>query len=983
MLQTNSMCRNFARTTIKVVHEQCLTQKWPLIKGDSSIITSVYSFRMRTSHLFIFFFSYLISSFSAISAKSFSSVPTVLSESATPNAVVDSVLLYEAALEDEKSIEALRAGNYQIALVHLQQASKLYLQANDSLMAASAYRDIAGWMNRLNENVEEVIKTYRIAVDIYHNLGANDKEVLCLYRIRDVLYAQDRMQDYAAMTEEIMQTVSNLPQSSKFYQLLGDEMNRMNNYEEAVLYYEKAIDCYGELNKDNYTDYFGIIMSLQGAYFNTNRFSDANRIGQLRLDLNKKYEINETPYGIYNNLYTQLVSYFKLGDIEKGMACIEIAEQLLNNHPTAYGRNIPLMLKIEACNMTGDYKQMLEYTQKSDSTLAAEFDEINEERLSVLNYRIGALSWLDRYQEATALLKHLLQIKQPLYRNDYKEYCKDLRRLANMEAFSGVSGHPQDMDSAKVHLSQYARLEEDRIRNQAPWLTSMQRNALWRNAQEALLEVTGFATNAGAIREPLVEEVYNANVLAKGLLLQTERAFAEAIQQHGTSDEREALGNIGALYEALVVAEREQEVTMQTELKIKIQTAENLLIRDNTALKDYMDYLDVDFKSIHSALHKGEVLVDFLEVKQVQQNDKSVCAFIIRPEWEYPHLMRVCRYSEIDQIAPRLNARLYEDSLSCAFRHLALDSVLQYVNPGERLYYVPDGLLHGVALENLKTDNGQLLSEVYDMRRVSSARQIALNHTQAKQSYRKATLYGALDYGSYDTAKDATPVPPTPDSEAERGVGDAYEALRATEYEIKTIDSILKKSKFSTTCYRKTDGTEESFRAIDGSSPDIIHLATHGYYLTQEQALKVKGLAGYSDPMQLSGLVMSGGNAGWLNVATEGGAMDGLLSAQDIAGMDLSNTKLVVLSACKTAGGQTKADGIFGLQRAFKKAGAGSLLMTLWGVNDEATAMFMTAFYQQLVKNGWDHHRAYEEAKSQIRHQRPEPYYWAGFVLLD
>lgn len=935
---------------------------------------------MKVSYFVICF---ILFSISAVCASPISPDPTVLTGSAALNVVVDSVLLKEAVHEDEKAAEAMKAGNSRTALAHLRQASTLYLKANDSLMVASTYRDIAYLMNSLNYASEEVLKNYRVAADIYHNVGVSEQEVFCRFRMRDILNAKNRMQDYAAMTEEIMQMVSMMPPTTNLYRLLGKEMNNINNYDEAVVYYEKAVTSYGEVNKDNYSDYFNIIVDLQVAYFKAKKFDNAIRIGQQRMDLDKKYGKNETPYGIYGNLFMQMVAYFNLGDIEKGIACVNIAEQLLGNHTTAYGRSIPLRMKMEVCSMTEDYQNMLECAEKSDSILASEFEENSEERLEVLNYRSIALSELGLYHETAALLKHMMKIKQPIYRNDYKEYRKDLLRLANMEAFSSISGYPQEMDSAKIHQTEYLRLEENRIKAQAPWMTSMQRSALWKDAQQELLQVTGFAVQAGAIREPFVEEVYKANVLAKGLLLQTERAFAEAIQQHGTADEREALSQIGTLYETLVVAEREQDVAKQTELKIKIQTAENLLIRKNTALKDYMAYLDVDFKAIHSALHKGEVLVDFLEMKHVQQNDKSVCAFIIRPEWEYPHLMRVCRYSEIDQIAPQLNARLYEDSISCAFRHLALDSVLQYVNPGERLYYVPDGVLHSVAMENLKTDNGQLLSEVYDMRRISSARQIAQNHAQAIRTYRKATLYGALDYGCYSTADDPIPISPTPDSEDERGVGDAYEPLRATEYEIKTINSILKKAKFNTSCYRETEGTEESFRAIDGSGPDIIHLATHGYYLTQEQAQKVKGLAGYTDPMQLSGLVMSGGNAGWLNVATEEGSLDGLLSAQEIAGMDLSNTKLVVLSACKTAGGQTKADGIFGLQRAFKKAGAGSLLMTLWGVNDEATAMFMTVFYQQLSKNGWDHHRSFVEAKSQIRQQRPEPYYWAGFVLLD
>jgi len=94
--------------------------------------------------------------------------------------------------------------------------------------------------------------------------------------------------------------------------------------------------------------------------------------------------------------------------------------------------------------------------------------------------------------------------------------------------------------------------------------------------------------------------------------------------------------------------------------------------------------------------------------------------------------------------------------------------------------------------------------------------------------------------------------------------------------------------------------------------------------------------------------------------------------------------ELVVLSACQTGLGQLREDGVFGLQRGFKKAGAHTLLMSLWSVDDEATKAMMTAFYAELAK-GASRRAAFHAAQNSLRaNPRFEsPIYWASFIMLD
>lgn len=111
--------------------------------------------------------------------------------------------------------------------------------------------------------------------------------------------------------------------------------------------------------------------------------------------------------------------------------------------------------------------------------------------------------------------------------------------------------------------------------------------------------------------------------------------------------------------------------------------------------------------------------------------------------------------------------------------------------------------------------------------------------------------------------------------------------------------------------------------------------------------------------------------------------LDNILTAYEISRLDLSGTDLVVLSACDTGQGSPETNTEYmGLVRAFKIAGAKSVLMSLWEVDDEATGKLMILFYKEWLK-GTEYHEAFRRAQLQMSRIYSNPYYWAGFVLMD
>jgi CHAT domain-containing protein len=170
-------------------------------------------------------------------------------------------------------------------------------------------------------------------------------------------------------------------------------------------------------------------------------------------------------------------------------------------------------------------------------------------------------------------------------------------------------------------------------------------------------------------------------------------------------------------------------------------------------------------------------------------------------------------------------------------------------------------------------------------------------------------------------------------------------------------------------------------------SPRILHLATHGHFqpdqprdpnrLGHYAELMAVGDApglgrltgpGMESPMLRSWLALAGANTFFQGGAPPAEAEDGLLTAEDVAGLDLLDTELVVLSACDTGLGAIHAgEGVFGLRRAFIVAGAKTLVMSLWKVPDLTTAFLMDRFYDNLLSRGMDRDLALSEAQRATR----------------
>jgi len=294
------------------------------------------------------------------------------------------------------------------------------------------------------------------------------------------------------------------------------------------------------------------------------------------------------------------------------------------------------------------------------------------------------------------------------------------------------------------------------------------------------------------------------------------------------------------------------------------------------------------------------------------------------------------------------------------------------------------------------------LADRFHIVTLGSTRQLVFQNS-GKFKGKEFAIYGELNYDSA-TVRLPTNMSQTGVGEEILAFRDVNNSLRSKTWvylkhskdEVRSIQKMAERAGFKVYLMKGKEGSEESFKAmgVGKSSPQVIHLATHGFFFPDNlNSRPAFGSSGYNalplfttsdHPMMRSGLILSGGNVGWLGVRSKGKKEDGVVTAYEISQMNLGNTELVVLSACETGLGEIQGnEGVYGLQRAFKIAGAKYLIMSLWKVPDLETSEFMKTFYQYWLEKKKTIPEAFNITQQEMKKRFINPSQWAGFVLIE
>ncbi|WP_434299061.1 tetratricopeptide repeat protein [Corallococcus exiguus] len=329
----------------------------------------------------------------------------------------------------------------------------------------------------------------------------------------------------------------------------------------------------------------------------------------------------------------------------------------------------------------------------------------------------------------------------------------------------------------------------------------------------------------------------------------------------------------------------------------------------------------------------------------------------------------------------------FEESAHALYR-LAFQPLLPLLGKARRLFLSPDGQLALVPFAALH-DGRRYLVDSYDFTYVTSGKDLL----PRPQQRRPASSVVVLADPAFNTGLQASPLPAGGASVvAERSPSLRREDLVARDWapvplpgsreEAEAIQRLFPQAQL----FLGPKATKE--RLLHLSTPGILHLATHGFFLEDAaapenaRAVATFGALGEDpqaarppDPLLRSGLLLAG--------ETEKSASDSaLVTALELAGLDLWGTQLVVLSACDTGRGAVRrGQGVYGLRRAFLVAGAETVVMSLWKVDDATTRTLMETYYRHLL-GGEGLATALREAMRELRRAQPHPHYWAPFIAM-
>lgn len=421
------------------------------------------------------------------------------------------------------------------------------------------------------------------------------------------------------------------------------------------------------------------------------------------------------------------------------------------------------------------------------------------------------------------------------------------------------------------------------------------------------------------------------------------------------------------------------------------------LLRGSFLIQKYLQQLKYTYLDVYNNICAGsKIAIEFIKTASFGKEQSKYVALILRSSTDEPLLIEICTVNELETI---YRSSLYKSTELSTLYKLIWSKIEPYVNEGDDVYFAPDGLLYQMNIEVLQDANGKRANEKWNLHRVSSTRELCMEKLDI--DINSAALYGGLTYEmdseamlsqsrAYNQVSDeAIARGFIPDSTKRAG----WQPLPATLTEISSIARMCKSRGMTVDTYTAMTGNEESFKALSGKKTPIIHLATHGFFYKNEEVTQKPFFNAFNfdqmpqkpdNSLKRTGLILAGGQKAWLGEAIPDNVEDGILLAEEIASMDLTGTDLVVLSACETGLGEITSEGVFGLQRAFKKAGVQTLIMSLWKVDDGATSLFMQTFYKHWL-DGKSKHEAFTMAQKTMQ-EHPDysnPYYWAAFIMLD
>jgi CHAT domain-containing protein/tetratricopeptide (TPR) repeat protein len=818
-----------------------------------------------------------------------------------------------------------------------------------------------------------------------------------------------------------LQAIENAEKSlGKEHSEYSTRLNNLAGLYEAMGQYDKALPLYLQAIENaekslgrEHSKYGTLLNNLAGLYKTMGQYEKALPMYLQALDITEKsLGSGHAEYGIRLNNLAGL--YEAVGEYEKALPlylqALDITEKSLGSGHSEYGSHLN--------NLAGIYKELGQYDkalalylnalENTDKSLGREHSEYGK----FLNNLAGLYETMGQYEKALPLYRESLEITEKGLGKQHSNYSIRLNNLAGLYKTMG-----QDEKALPLYLEAYQNIKSQ-IAQQFRFMSENEKEQFLKGVMYYFEIYHSFLLDYPVKNSMVYGFSLDIELTRKSLLLQSGLVMRQAVQQSNDSallSQYEAwlfAKDLIAKQYGLPAKDRRADLN---DMESKAEQMEAELTRKSSALKVALQKSQATWQEVKLSLPEKAIAIELISFNYHNNNawtDSTLyMAVVLRKSDTMPHLIPLFEQRQLDSLLTRQNTS-EQGFVSSLYRGIKtnssqqdvyqgrklfeliwkpLDSLLQ---PGDDIYLAPSGTLHQLAFAAIPYDSPTTLSDRYRLHTVASTA-VLLKEKNSTQA-RTLSVFGGVQFDDSDTTAtnaNTSTVSRSLPGDLQRS-GETWSYLPGTLREAESIATTAKQKGIQVTLFSGKAATEEKLKALTGkNAPDVLHIATHGFFFPDPKEKPVDDgfisdkqetvFKASDNPLNRSGIVLAGANKTWNGAEKPDGREDGILTAYEASYLPLANTKLVVLSACETGLGDVKgSEGVYGLQRAFKQAGAEYLLMSLWKVPDNETAEFMSTFYGHYF-GGSPIEDAYLLTQKAMREKyRNDPYKWAAFVLM-
>jgi CHAT domain-containing protein/uncharacterized protein HemY len=892
---------------------------------------------------------------------------------------------FKKALKIELELNDGKSPEYA---ANLNSIANLYLETGDFVTSKKYYKDA---LIKLDQFYNKSDITYQDYLISYSNLliveESYDEAELILKKALQIYTAKVQKSD--------LKFVNLILNIARVYNFKKDYKNALKNYYEAIAILE------ADDNSDNYT-YGTAITNLSGVYKDLGDYENAIKL------LLKSFTYTKNNLGVNNSTYGSIAqnlgqTYAIINDYENAKTYYDIALKNLENTVSSdhyyYG--------ILASNMshllmkTGNIEKAEELANLSLENIEQNYGANSSMYVSVQVMQPLLLMHKKKYREAIKVFASMKPKIESVFGKDNQFYmnvimsegmCNELignydKALQLYKAF--YNGFFKELE----HVFTYRSEEEKR-----KFLLGFKGLTAWYNS---------LALNPNFNSEDIITSSLNKHLVTKGLLINSSK---EMITELLSLNIDKINNDIKAFKLSKTnLTKATNQIKKSDSLKAISNSLELKLIKHYDKHFKVNPNFNKDWTKIKSHLKFDEIAIDYSIYKPRKDEDtlrESVyIAYLIHKDWEQPKVVELFKEGNLKAILKNQNPNtLYQTRGSKAksatntkgLYDLIWSPIEQHLEGIETIYFSPSGLLNQIPFAAIDTEDKPILAEQYNLVQLSST--YALTKDRIQPIANNTLFIGGINYEYTSSAlttasqENISELSMLKSLSGTRSIGTKWNYLPGTLKEIKTLESLFLKKNNTYSLMSANEATETSFKNLSGDSPNIIHIATHGFFFENpktkpQDALNINQENIYTvaeDPLVRSGLIFSGANYAWQNGNNPYTVDNGILTALEISNLDLSNTDLVVLSACETGLGDIDgSEGVYGLQRAFKIAGVDLIMMSLWEVPDAETSEFMTIFYTNWL-SGQEVRSAFRNTQLKMSETyKDNPEKWAAFVLFE